>query len=158
MSTPASIKGHPIHPILVTIPIGLFVFALVADLIYHAGWGGATWKAMAFYTIAGGCIGALVAAVPGFIDFRSITVPDVRRIAVTHMAVNLSAVALFAISLWLRAGNPMGGGPALIAAAGLALLLAGGWLGGKMVFEHGVGVRSPRERGEAERPARRRIA
>jgi uncharacterized membrane protein len=158
MSTPASVKGHPIHPILVTIPIGLFVFAGVADLIHHAGWGGSTWKALAFYTIAGGCIGAVVAAVPGFIDFTSITDATVRRIAVTHMAVNLGAVALFAVSLWLRTGNPVGGGPALVSGAGLALLLAGGWLGGKMVFEHGMGVQSPRERAEASRAPRRRIA
>ena len=32
MTTPASIKGHPLHTILVALPVGLWVFALVADL------------------------------------------------------------------------------------------------------------------------------
>ncbi len=49
------------------------------------------------------------------IDFTSISVPAVRRIAITHMAVNLSAVALFALSLWLRAGDPAGGAASLAA-------------------------------------------
>ena len=40
MSTPASVKGHPIHPMLVTLPIGLWVFSFVADIVFLAGWGG----------------------------------------------------------------------------------------------------------------------
>ena len=40
MSSPASIKDHPIYPMLITLPIGLWVFSLVSDIIYAAGWGG----------------------------------------------------------------------------------------------------------------------
>ena len=58
MSTPASIARHPIHPILVAFPIGLWVFSVVADLIYQLGWGRATWSDVAFYSIGGGIVGA----------------------------------------------------------------------------------------------------
>jgi uncharacterized membrane protein len=74
MSTPASVARHPLHPILIPLPIGLWVFSLVADLVFLAGWGGATWKAVAWYTMGGGIVGAVLAAVPGLIDFFSITI------------------------------------------------------------------------------------
>jgi uncharacterized membrane protein len=54
MDTPAQVARHPIHPMLVPIPIGLWIFSLVCDGVYHAGWGGGTWKTVALYTMAGG--------------------------------------------------------------------------------------------------------
>src|SRR5215212_3435021 len=60
METPASIAKHPIHPMLVALPIGLWVFSLVSDIIYRAGWGSAVWNDVAFYTLAGGIVGALL--------------------------------------------------------------------------------------------------
>ena len=68
MSSPASIRRHPIHPMLVVFPIGLWIFSLICDLIYQAGAHNAFWKGVAFYTMLVGVIGALLAAVPGFID------------------------------------------------------------------------------------------
>jgi uncharacterized membrane protein len=110
MSTPASIARHPIHPILVAFPIGLWVFSVVADLIYQLGWGRATWSDVAFYSIGGGIVGALLAAVPGFIDFLSITDKRVRAIGIYHMAANLLAVVIFGVSFWLRwMGGPARG-------------------------------------------------
>jgi uncharacterized membrane protein len=50
MRTPASIAGHPIHPMLVTLPIGLFVFSFVCDLIYVFGSGNPTFAIVALYT------------------------------------------------------------------------------------------------------------
>src|SRR4029450_7439466 len=73
MSTPASVGGHPIHPMLVGLPIGLWIFSFVSDIGFLAGWAGRMWKIVASYTIAAGVVGALLAAVPGFIDFLSIT-------------------------------------------------------------------------------------
>jgi hypothetical protein len=64
MSTPASIAKHPLHPMLVVFPIGLWIFSLIADFIFLSG-GDARWNDVAFYTIAGGLVGALVAAVAG---------------------------------------------------------------------------------------------
>jgi len=68
MRTPASIFKHPIHPMLIVFPIGLWIFSLACDLIRLAGASGDAWSTAAFFSMIGGLIGALCAAVPGFID------------------------------------------------------------------------------------------
>ena len=80
MSTPASIARHPVHPILVTFPIGLWVFSLICDVIALFRAVDGLWNALAFYTMIGGVVGALLAAVPGFIDWRSLTTRRVQRL------------------------------------------------------------------------------
>ncbi len=65
MRTPASISKHPIHPMLVVFPIGLWVFSFICDLIGLAMGMPSTWTTVAFYTMVGGLVGALLAAVPG---------------------------------------------------------------------------------------------
>jgi uncharacterized membrane protein len=136
MKTPASIAGHPIHPMLVAIPIGLWIFSLVCDLAPLFGAASPSWPIVALYTLAGGIAGALLAAVPGFIDLLSLASP-IRRTALIHMGINLTVVALYAVNLWLRLN-----GTTLVwlSVLALGLLVVSGWLGGKMVFEHGVGV------------------
>ena len=68
MRTPASIYKHPIHPMLVVFPIGLWIFSLACDLIRLAGASAEIWTNVAFIAMVGGLIGALCAAVPGAID------------------------------------------------------------------------------------------
>ena len=65
MRTPASIFAHPIHPMLVVFPIGLWIFSLACDLIRLAGGSGDAWSTVAFFSMIGGFVGALFAAVPG---------------------------------------------------------------------------------------------
>src|SRR5690348_7249457 len=72
MQTPASIARHPIHPMLVPIPIGLWIFSFVCDLFHAGGATAEAWTTVAFYTMAGGIIGALLAALPGLIDLLSL--------------------------------------------------------------------------------------
>src|SRR5262245_7379641 len=140
MHTPAQVAKHPIHPMLVPIPIGLWIFSLVCDLVYPTGWGGEVWKTVALYTMAGGIVGALIAAVPGVIDLLSLRT-NLRRIALIHMAVNLTVVVLYAINFGWRIGGAMEAtGPVWLSVLAILLLLVSGWLGGKMVYEHGVAV------------------
>ena len=103
MRTPASIFKHPIHPMLIVFPIGLWIFSLACDLIRLAGAPGDAWSTVAFYTMVGGFIGALCAAIPGFIDFFYYKggLPPVKKIAVTHMAINLTVVVPYAANVWL---------------------------------------------------------
>ena len=154
MPTPASVARHPIHPMLVGIPIGLWVFAMVADLVHLFG-GSPVWKVVALYAIGGGIVAALVAAVPGFIDFTSISDRRVRRVALTHMMVNLVVVGLFALSFWLRLVSPLGGVPVAVSGVGVVLLGLGGWLGGELVFVHGMGVDASTTKATSRAPGRR---
>ena len=141
MASPASIGKHPLHPILVPLPIGLWIFSLVCDAVYAFVSSDIFWDRMAQWTMLGGIAGALLAAVPGFIDFLSLTDSRVKRVALTHMLVNLTTVALYAVNLWLRTASPPGAGTAVaLSVVGVLMLAVAGWLGGELVFRHGVAV------------------
>jgi len=143
MKSTASIAGHPLHPMLVDFPIGLFVFSLACDVIYRAGYSTA-WQSAAYFAIGGGIIGALVAAVPGFIDL--VTMPDkkAQNLGVWHMCTNLVMVVLFAVNMYLRAATGAGPGPLLVLSiVGVVLLIVAGGLGGSMVYVHGAAVGPP---------------
>ena len=144
MASRASIAGHPIHPMLVSIPIGLFVFSFVADLAVRFGWGGEAWPAVAFYCMGGGIVGALLAAVFGLIDLLSLREERAKRIGVAHMVINLVVVALFVVNFVMRwQGQSADGTPFALSLIAILLLLASGWLGGHLVFVHGVAVEQP---------------
>jgi len=144
MRTPASIAKHPIHPMLITIPIGLWIFSLICDLVFATGNASEDWRVVAFYTMAGGIVGALLAAIPGFIDLLSLPA-RVKRIAITHMSINLGVVVLYIINLWLRTRGIGGTAPLWLSVIAVAALAVSGWLGARMVHVHGVAVVIPPE-------------
>jgi uncharacterized membrane protein len=144
MSSPASFKGHPFHPIIIPLPIGLWIFSIVSDLIFKFGLGGAVWNDVALYTLAGGIIGALIAALPGFIDLVGLTNPKTKSIAIWHMLINLLAVVLYCVNFWLRMHRAPGDNvPILLSIIGVVLIIISGWLGGEMVYVRGVAVKQP---------------
>src|SRR5205085_10983792 len=104
MRTPANIARHPIHPMLVAIPIGLWIFSLICDLVYRFAGGNPNWQVVAWYTPVGGILGALVAAVPGFIDMLSLPWAT-KRIALIHMSINFTVVALYVVNFYIRKQN-----------------------------------------------------
>lgn len=143
MRTPASIARHPIHPMLVPIPIGLWIFSLVADLIHAGGSTNPAWTTVAFYCMGGGIVGALAAALPGLIDLLSLP-PGPRKTAITHMTINLTVVVLYVINFWMRMPAPENPGKLVwLSLLSIGLLTISGWLGGKMVYEHGIAVDTP---------------
>jgi uncharacterized membrane protein len=90
-----------------------------------------------------GIVGAILAAVVGVLDFLTLTPQTkARRIATMHMVINLAVVVLFAISWLLRAAVP--GEPStagiVLSVIGLLALGVSGFLGGELVFRHGVRV------------------
>lgn len=139
MTTPASIRSHPIHAMLVPLPIGLWIFALVADVVIHAG-GDPGWRTAAFYAIGVGVVGALLAAIPGLIDLVSLPAGGAKATAIWHMVINLAAVAVFALNFLMRSKTVDHSGRLLLTALGVVLIGISGWLGGKLVYEGGVGV------------------
>jgi uncharacterized membrane protein len=149
MASPASIGGHPVHPMIIPFPIGLWVFSLVADLIYL--WrGNPVWiDYIAFYALLGGIIGAAVAAVPGLIDWLSLKDREVVKIANWHARLNVTALLIFAASFYLRTA---GGSelvsrsytiPIALSVLGVIMISISGYLGGELVFKHGVAVDRP---------------
>jgi uncharacterized membrane protein len=155
MSTPASIRRHPIHPMLIVFPIALWVFSLICDIVYHAGSHNVFWKSVAFYSMVGGTVGALLAAIPGFIDYLSLTEKRTKRLATTHMVINLFVVVLFIFNLGIRYNaSPDGEFFAVtISLVAIGLVCVSGWLGGSLVYEHGVGVSPAHREKERERRA-----
>ena len=140
MRTPASIKRHPIHPMLVPLPIGLWIFSFVCDLLFVLGSGAPLWFTLGFYTMIGGLIGAVIAAIPGFIDMLSLRGAP-KKLALTHMAINLTVVLIFAVDIGMRiGGSEVAGLPLALSVVGITLLAVSGWLGGHMVYVHHVAV------------------
>lgn len=148
MKSRAAIGNHPLHPAAVVIPIGSWFATLVGDLAYMST-GGAFWYEFSYYTMMIGVGGALAAAVLGFIDYFGVKMSEAGyRVARTHMLLNLAITAGYALNLWLR----QDGGALASASPGrwqLAFWLAilsyaalgmSGWLGGKLAYEHKVGV------------------
>jgi uncharacterized membrane protein len=145
---------------LIPFPIALWVFSLVADVIYL--WrGNPVWKDwVAFYALLGGIIGGAAAAVPGFIDWLSLKDREVVRIANWHARLNVIALLIFVASFYLRTTGGAGlvGGsytiPFVLSVVGVILITISGWLGGELVFKHGVAVdeRAGAGAGEEERP------
>lgn len=141
MRTPAQIAGHPIHPMLVALPIGLWVFSLACDLISLRVDSNGALETTAFHAMVGGIIGALAAAVPGFIDLLSLREPPIRKTALIHMALNLTLVAIYVFNVWTRYEQAMPREISIgLSALGVAILGVSGWLGGKMVYGAGVAV------------------
>jgi uncharacterized membrane protein len=146
MRTPATIAGHPLHPMLIVFPVALFIFSLICDLVSLASGQPDKWTLVSLYTMVGGFVGALAAAIPGLIDYSSLTHSRVKKIATTHMSINLIAVVLYAINLWLRThGHGVAGWPLALSIVAVAGLAVSGWLGGHMVHVHGVSVENAPE-------------
>ena len=141
MNTPASIRGHPVHAMLVPIVIGGFILSFAFDLVRLASGATAPWLELSYYTMLAGIAAGLAAALPGFIDMMSLPPGPVKRTALAHMGLNLTVGATFFWNLTLRHGDPQEMAlPTALSFVAVAMLAVSGWLGGKMVFEAGVGV------------------
>jgi len=104
MRTPASIAGHPIHPMLIPFPLALWATSFAVDILFYF-LRHPTLLVIAKFMIAAGCLGAIAAAIPGIIDWLSIKNSDVKRVANWHARLNVAALVVFAISFVLRTGS-----------------------------------------------------
>lgn len=152
LRTTAAIRGHPLHPLLVPIPIALFLAALVTDIVFIVD-GSSGWAIASRWLLGGGLAGALLAALAGFVDFVGNARIRELRDAWLHLFANLALVVIEAVNLLLRLPNPdvaASIGVALSAVAVLVMLFSG-WKGGELVFRYGVGQlgRQATDRGDS---------
>jgi uncharacterized membrane protein len=146
--------GHPVHPILVTVPIGTWVASLVFDIASHAVDDPGFLTQASEWLIAIGILGALAAAVFGFLDLLTIPAGTrAMRTALLHMTLNLAVTVTFAVNfLWRHGnytdGNAVGGGQLALSAVTLAVLGVSGYLGGKLAYRYGVRVADERVQAE----------
>jgi uncharacterized membrane protein len=146
MKSKAAIGNHPIHPILVPVPIGAFVIAFVGDVLHTASPQDPFWYDLSFTCIGIGLIFAVLAAAVGAVDYLGVRMSSrAFRLATIHAVVNFTACVLYAASFFLRrnaAALPPARWPGVfgLSILGFALLATGGWIGGKLAYEHRVGV------------------
>jgi uncharacterized membrane protein len=143
MESRVKLLGHPIHPMLIVLPLGLFIGAVVFDALYL--WrGNPTFAAIGYWNIAAGIIGGLLAAVFGLVDWWAIPAGTrAKRIGLLHGGSNVIVVALFAFVWWTRSAAvdaTPSGNIFLIEVVALLLGSVAGWLGGELVDRLGVGV------------------
>jgi uncharacterized membrane protein len=138
--------GHPLHPALVHLPTALWPAALFFDLLSRTALGGTVPFQISYYAIFTGVVVALVAALAGLADWADIK-PDrpAKKIGLVHMVLNLTVAALFILNLYLRARLPATTDAVPLSLLALTLLadlilLVSGYLGGRMVFDHGISV------------------
>ena len=145
MKSRAALGTHPLHPAMVPLPIGAFFLAFVAD-VTHALTKNPFFYDVSLFAIGVGIVTALLAAVLGLIDYFGVNMSAAgRRLATIHMSINILAVVLYAISWLMRRNHGALDTPRWPIAFGLAvvpflMLGVSGWLGGKMSYEHKIGV------------------
>lgn len=146
MRSRIAIAGHPLHPMLVPLPIGLLVGSVIADAVYIFTGYEEMWANIAFWTLIGGVASALLAASAGFGEFWLMARhTDARELSIWHMALNLAATGLFTASIIVRLDEVSLSGVRFGAAFTLSLvaLLAmsvSGWLGGELSYRKHLGV------------------
>jgi uncharacterized membrane protein len=145
--------GHPIHPILVTIPIGTWTASLIFDIVSKARDDGEAFAQGSHWLIGIGILGALLAAIFGSIDLSGIpTGTAARRTGMIHMGLNLAITALYVVNYFVRGDDTtLGPVPIILSIVALALLGASGFLGGKLSYRYGVRVADEQTQAEGFR-------
>ena len=121
--------GHPLHAVVTDVPIGALTLALVLDFF-----GQSTGADIA---IAVGVLTMVAAAIVGLADYAD-TDGLARVRATLHGSLMVVALVVYVASLATRAGSPADRTlPIVLAWAGFAILAAGGFVGGEVVFALG---------------------
>ena len=150
------VPGHPLHPPLTDATIGMFVLASGLCVIGALGWLGDAAGKGAWLALIGGLLAAAPTATTGFADWLTLEWGSpVWRTATLHLTAMVTAVCLFGVAAWLQWDGYEDGsvttGGLVFALVGFGALTAGGWLGGAIVFVHGMRVEAARASQEVPR-------
>ena len=143
METRFKLFGHPVHPFLVALPIGLFSIGMLSDLAYLAT-GNTDLAVVAYWNIGLGIVGGLLAAVFGLIDWLGLpSGTRAKAVGLWHGVGNVVIVGIMVVSWLLRPGDAAYAPnivPAVLSVLAVALALVTAWLGGELVYRLRVGV------------------
>jgi len=144
----AFLKGqwlkHPMHPILVHVPMAMWPSALIFDLLSR--WNGNAMVRLSFYAIIFGLVASLLAVPTGVVDWSGVKKENPAwKIGLYHMILNLAVAVLFAINLGLRVqtfrqATVIEGAPLVLSIVGTVLLIGSAYLGGLMTYNYGISV------------------
>ena len=157
MQGKATVAGHPLHPMLVTFPIGCFVAAVVCDII--SIWAGPVfWAEMSTWLLLFGVLGALLAAFFGLVDYLSAPMTaTAKSIAAWHMTLNIAMIVLFGLACAIRFLDHTSVAGYALTGLGICVLAVAGVLGGSVAHTHLVGS-SEADVGTAREAADRTVA
>ena len=152
----AGTYGSPIHPLIVPIPIAAWLISLILDIVSRLTPAGQIYYLGSCWLMGIGVLGAFGAAAAGLIDYGRLPGGSrIKRIATTHMTINLVVATAYLINFvlrwaWqpgdgtLRAGLSANSGVPfwliLLSAVSFACLSASGYLGSLMAYRYGVRV------------------
>lgn len=139
--TKAAVRRHPIHPMLVSLPIAFLMGALLSDIAF-AVFENTFWAEASFWLLAAGLAGGALAGVSGLVELLGVSRARRLPMAWLHGSINLVVLGLASVNFYLRMDDmldvlPLGLGLSVVTGA---LLGVSGWLGGEMTFRHGIGV------------------
>jgi uncharacterized membrane protein len=142
MESTARIAGHPIHPMLIPYPFALLTSAMGFDVIARLS-GRRQFHQTASHLNTAGIFAALIAAVPGIVDYFG-SVPSgtaAKRDATWHAALNLSGLGLFTLARARRGeGGHAGTDVVGVEVLATAIMSVAGLLGSSLVYQHHIGM------------------
>jgi uncharacterized membrane protein len=145
MYSRVKIAGHPVHPMLIAFPVAFYTAALAGYIVY-ANNNDTFWFKLAYAANAAGVAMAVVAALPGFIDWLNIPSDSpAKKTGLFHMVANVIALVCYGINFWIQCPkwdetNPLLGPAIILTALGFIITLVAGFLGWTLVQKHHVGV------------------
>jgi len=139
----AQIKSHPIHPMLIVLPLGLFLGSWIFDLIGKATNNELLWAA-SYYSAIAGIVGGFCAAIPGLIDWIGVVPPrsSAKNRGLLHAGLNtLALIAFIAIAVH-RSSSIAEPGAFELGLMTITIVVLGisGWLGGTLSYRNQIGV------------------
>lgn len=142
----AAIARHPIHPMLIPLPIASLVGVVVTDALFLLT-ANPFWSEASRYLLLAGAVTGAVAGVVGLIDLMGIRYVRSLMAAWIHAGGNVAVIGLAVINLMGRPADPQTGvavtvttGQFIFSLVILGILMVTGWLGGELSYRYRVGV------------------
>ena len=134
-----SVLGHPVHPILQAIPAAVLPASTTFDALAYLTAQEGLSKA-GHYSLIFGLLGGVGAGATGILDYYEIENRPVRRLALYHGLSNTALMASYVASFLHRKDHKADGRALLLSGLGAVLIGLSGYLGGELVYTHGVRV------------------